>query len=102
MKLTEKNARFAVVRTAFHNGGTVSFHTSLEAAMKAKRSYQNTDCICGCAGVVPVTVEAQNEIIAARDRWNNPIYTAYAAPTLYASLPEFGVGGRVSPYDLCK
>jgi hypothetical protein len=102
MKLTENNARFAVVKTAFHNGGAVSFHNSLEAAMKAKKKLQRGECVCGCADVVPVTIDAQNEIVAARDRWNNPIYTADSAPALYADLPEFGVGGRVSPYALCR
>ena len=101
MKLDETNARFAVVKTAFHNGGTISFHNSLDAAMKTKKKYQHGECVCGCAGVVPVTEDAQNEIIAARDRWNNPIYTAYVAPALYANLPEFGIG-LVSPYALCK
>ena len=101
MILTEKNARFAVVKTAFHNGGTISFHNSLDAAMKMKKKHQRGECVCGCAGVVPVTEDAQNEIIEARDRWNNPIYTAYAAPTLYANLPEFGVG-KLNPYELCK
>ena len=102
MKLTEENARFAVVKTAFHNGGTVSFHVSLDEAMKAKKKLQRGDCVCGCAGVVPVTIDAQKEIVKARDRWGNPLYMEYGAPALYADLPEFGVGSRVSPYALCK
>lgn len=30
MKLNEKNAQFAVIATAFHGGGVISFHNSLE------------------------------------------------------------------------
>ena len=102
MKLTEKNARFAVVKTAFHNGGTISFHNSLEAAKNAALKFQSAGCSCGCADVVPVTIDAQKEIITARDRWGNPLYMEYGAPALYADLPEWGASSNLSPYQICK
>ena len=101
MKLNEQNARFAVVGTAFHNGGTYSFHNSLEAALREKHKHQSDTCKCGCADVVPVTEEARKEYMNARDTWNNPIYSGYAAPALYADLPEWEPG-KFSPYQLCK
>ena len=51
-KLTEETARYAIVKTAFHGGGTISFHRSLDAAIKAANRYINAgNCSCGCAGV---------------------------------------------------
>lgn len=94
MKLTEKNAQYAVVKTAFHSGGTVSFHRSLNAAMRARDAFQGA-CDCGCAGVVPVTKEA-------REYAKYMIDTCRGDSPLYADLPEFGAGGRVSPYELCR
>lgn len=57
-----KNARYAVVRTAFHGGGVVSSHKSLAAAEKAAKKYRNPDCSCGCCAVVPITAEAREEM----------------------------------------
>ena len=62
MKLTEKTAKFAVVRTAFHGGGVVSYHTSLAAAERAERSETDSSCCCGCCGIVPVTIQAAKEM----------------------------------------
>lgn len=62
MKLNEKNAKFAVVRTAFHGGGVVSYHTSLAAAERAGRSETNSSCCCGCCGIVPITIQAAKEM----------------------------------------
>ena len=90
MKLDETNAKFAVVKTAFHNGGTIGFYNSLDAAKKAALRYQGgSGCWCGCAEVVPLTREAQKTL------------TEYEAPALYADLPEWYVG-YPNPYALCK
>ena len=94
MKLTENNARFAVVKTAFHNGGTVSFHRSLYAAMRARDAFQGS-CDCGCAGVVPVTKEA-------REYARYMIETCRGDSPLYAEYPEYDSSSRMSPYELCR
>nr|DAU29779.1 MAG TPA: hypothetical protein [Caudoviricetes sp.] len=57
-----KNARYAVVRTAFHGGGVISSHKSLAAAEKATNKYRNPECVCGCCAVVPITAEAREEM----------------------------------------
>lgn len=100
MKITESNARFAVVATAFHHGGTISFHNSLEAAIKVRDKHAGDNCDCGCAGVVPVTQEAKAEMRAYRDRHNNPIFDC-GKISLYANLPTYQANGE-SPYTLCK
>lgn len=48
MKLNEKNSKFCVVRTGFHGGGIVSFHISLNAALKSKNNNIYPGCDCGC------------------------------------------------------
>ena len=95
MKLDETNAKFAVVRTAFHNGGTISFHNSLEAAKTAKKQNTSVTCECGCCGVVPVTPEARTELMDDANRsW-------YHVPLLYSELSYWDTG-KQSPYTLCK
>ena len=90
MKLNETNAKFAVVKTAFHNGGTIGFYNSLDAAKKAALRYQGgSGCRCGCADVVPVTRDAQK------------LLTEFETPALYADLPEW-YPGFPNPYALCK
>lgn len=61
MKITEKNAKFAIVRTAFHGGGAASFHNSLEAAERALKKEILKSCQCGCAAIVPITTAAREE-----------------------------------------
>lgn len=57
-----KNAKYAVVRTAFHGGGVVSSHKSLAAAEKAANKYRNPECECGCCAIVPITAEAREKM----------------------------------------
>lgn len=95
MKLTEKNARFAVVKTAFHNGGTISFHTSLDSALKVQRRYSSGGCTCGCCSVCPITEDAQKEMVKTLE-------FCYHVPTLYADLPTWGAVPNLSPYQICK
>lgn len=76
MKLSENNARFAVVLTAFHGGGAKSFHVSLDAAERKAGSLRGT-CQCGCCAVIPITEDARAEMWSAGDI------------TLYADLPEY-------------
>ena len=40
MKLNKENANYAVVKTAFHGGGPLSYHRSLAAATRALRKWQ--------------------------------------------------------------
>ena len=97
MKLTEKNARFAVVKTAFHNGGTISFHNSIYEALRVERKYGSGECKCGCCSVVPITVDARDELC-------HVLGLVYAVPTLYADLPTWSAASSVtlSPYQICK
>jgi len=46
--------KFYVVRTAFHGGGIVSKHKTIERARQALSIARTGDCTCGCAGVVAV------------------------------------------------
>lgn len=54
MKLTLENAKFAVVRTAFHGGGIVSLHMSAKQAIKRAIRECTPGCMCGCAEVFPI------------------------------------------------
>ena len=62
MKLNEKNARFAVVKTAFHGGGVISYHRSITEALKADKKFSSGGCTCGCCRVIPITEEAREEL----------------------------------------
>ena len=96
MKLNEKNAKFAVVRTAFHGGGVVSYHTSLAAAERAERSETNSSCCCGCCGIVPITIQAAKEMKKAGyfdGEYMDEI-------TLLSDLPVYN--GDIGYWHLCK
>lgn len=96
MKLSEKNAKYAIVKTAFHAGGTLSFHNSLEAANRKAVNFRGT-CMCGCCAVVPVTAEAREEMWNTKN--NDPCayprypYREYRERiediALYADVPEY-------------
>jgi len=50
---TYSRAAWRVYRTAFHGGGLISAHYTQGSAERASRLWRgDTDCICGCAGVV--------------------------------------------------
>ena len=59
---------WGVYRTAFHGGGLISRHyTQAEADCAARRWVGETDCLCGCAGVIapdgkPCDVEINQNI----------------------------------------
>ena len=93
MKLTEKNSKFAVVKTAFHGGGVISYHNSLEEAIKSDRKYSSGGCICGCCRVIPVTEEARKELFERG-------YCSLHADLL-EDIPYFS-GNESSPYSICK
>ena len=87
MKLNENNARFAVVSTAGHGGGTISFHNSLKEALKSKRHHTAEDCTCGCCSVVAITEEANKELRMLEDYY-------YTSNYLYKDLPEYQANGE--------
>jgi hypothetical protein len=85
MKLTEKNAKFAVIKIAFYNGGTISFHISLAAAERAAKKFDG-DSEFSCCGVVPVTRDAASEMM------ENDYYYNFSNANeimLYADYPEY-------------
>ena len=89
MKLDETSAKFAVIKTAFHGGGALSFHNSLSAAYKSASKYRGHTCECGCCAVVPVTKEAMNKMMV------------YGEPMLYSDYPEYDTNIS-NPYTLCR
>lgn len=93
MKLNEKNARFAVVKTAFHGGGVISYHNSIEEAIKSDRKYSSGSCICGCCRVIPITEEARKELFERG-------YCSLHADLL-EDIPCY-TGNESSPYIICK
>ena len=86
MKLNENNARFAVVRTALHGGGTISFHKSLKAALKVEKENTQSDCVCGCCAVVPITKEARKELVKNG--------YAESETALYEDVPSYTANGE--------
>ena len=93
MKLTEKNSKFAVVKTAFHGGGVISYHNSLEEALKADKKFSSGSCVCGCCRVIPITEEARKELFERG-------YCSRRADLL-EDIPYFS-GNESSPYSICK
>lgn len=87
MKITEKNAKFAIVRTAFHGGGAASFHNSLVAAERALKKEILKSCQCGCAAIVPITTAAREEMEKAG---YEPFYDEKRK--LYDELPSYEAG----------
>ena len=92
MKLTEKNSKFAVVKTAFHGGGVISYHNSLTEALKSERKYASGGCTCGCCRVIPITREAREELFEQS-------YCTQRA-VLLEDIPYYT--GNDSPYAICK
>ena len=93
MKLNENNSKFAVVKTAFHGGGAISYHNSLTEALKSERKYASGGCICGCCRVIPITEEARKEL------FKRGYCSQYAA--LLTDIPRY-TGNEFSPYTICK
>lgn len=90
-----KNVKYAVVRTAFHGGGVISSHKSLTAAEKAAKKYKNPECSCGCCAVVPITVQAREEMPNhGRDMCGHLL-------PLLEKIPIYTYN-NFSPYVLCR
>ncbi len=88
-----KNAKYAVVRTAFHGGGIISLHKSLAAAEKSVKKYKNSECSCGCCAVIPITAQAREEMPErGHDVCDNLI-------PLLEEIPAY-TGNEFSPYVL--
>lgn len=52
MKRNTQVYPYALYKTAFHGGGVVSQHKTLEAAVLAERRWRNgTPCVCGCTAI---------------------------------------------------
>ena len=49
----DTDRKWKVVRSDFHGGGVISHHRTATAALLRARSERMSDCICGCADVVP-------------------------------------------------
>ena len=93
MKLTEQNSKFAVVKTAFHGGGVISYHNSLEKALKVDKKFSSGSCICGCCRVILITEEARKEL-------SKKGYCSLHADLL-KEIPYY-TGNEFSPYTICK
>lgn len=100
MKLTPATASYAVIATAFHGGGTLSLHRSLEAAIKSSNQHQVTGCTCGCCAVVPITGAASRAMDAHRDRWGYPVFYNDEPRKLYSDYPADCSGAHYS--QLCR
>lgn len=93
MKLNESNSQFAVVKTAFHGGGVISYHNSIEEAIKSDRKYSSGGCTCGCCRVIPITEEAREEL------FEQGYCNRHA--DLLKDIPCY-TGNESSPYIICK
>lgn len=99
-KLNENNSRFAVVSTAFHGGGTISFHNSLNQAFKSVNENTSETCNCGCCGIVPITEDAKNEMLELCDDNGERIWSEDEL-LLYSEIPEYEANGEHYS-KLCK
>ena len=102
MKLNKENANYAVVKTAFHGGGPLSYHRSLAAATRALRKWQGTgSCQCGCGAIVPIHPQAADDLLAAelRGAFLSGAPSGERAPLL-EDLPVWAPG--MSPYTIAK
>lgn len=101
MKLTAENSKFAVCKTAFHNGGTILFTNSLKRAIDVAAAECSGDCQCGCAGVVAITKEARTEMLNYRNKLGEPVWEEKEDIPMYDSLPTYQANGE-SYWTLCK
>lgn len=60
--MKKENAKFAVVRSAFHKGGTIKFHLSLREAQKTAISNLHPGCMCRCCEIFPVNEAGAEEM----------------------------------------
>jgi hypothetical protein len=96
MKLNETNSKFAVIRTAFHGGGTIAFTNSIDYAFRIAKRNTSTDCTCGCCDIVPVTREAAREL---DDYYYTHFRDSYdlfndEEMTLYKDYPTYKANGE--------
>ena len=86
-QLTEDNAKFAVVRTAFHGGRAIAFTNDIDEAYEIRKQNRSRDCTCGCCNVVPITTEAAKELV---QRWKKEDrYVLVENVDLYDELPFY-------------
>lgn len=63
MKLNENNSNYAVKASNFHGGNMISFHNSLNEALKAEKKNCVLGCKCGCAYIIPLNANAKKELL---------------------------------------
>lgn len=71
MRLTEKNSKYAIVRTAFHGGGVIAYTNSSAVAQRVQRKNTQQQCDCGCCAIV--TVKSLGNL--PKYTGSNPYYT---------------------------
>lgn len=77
--MKKESAKFAVVRTAFHKGGTIKFHRSIREAQKTAIANLHPGCMCQCCEIFPLNKEGVAELLT---------YYQYLASTHGLSLQE--------------
>ena len=101
-KLDAGNANFAVVKTAFHGGGVITYHVSLNSAIKSARVFRADSCNCGCCAVVPITEAARQEMKTAEDEllYKQGVFTSLLQSDLLLNdLPK--VENNMPPSTIC-
>lgn len=110
-----EEAKFAVVRTAFHKGGTIKFHRSLREAQKTAISNLHPGCMCHCCEIFPLNETAAEELLSY---YQDLAYTQDVAlqellprvhrnsghewePTYYNELKDY-IDGNESPYQFVR
>ena len=62
--MEKEHAKFAVVRTAFHKGGTIKLHRSLSEAQKTAIANFRPCCMCRCCEIFPINEEGAEEMLS--------------------------------------
>lgn len=99
MRLTEKTAEYAILKTAYHGGGIIGFSNSLTSALKTAKKHTNSHCSCGCCGVVPITPEARTTMRNYVDDYGNKPYANNILPLLSA-YPDYQP--ELKYFELCR
>ena len=101
MQLTLNNAKYAVVQWAMWNGGVVSYHNSLNQAIKKAQSYNNNPNANGyeVCRVFPITKEAKSAINRMYSM-NEQFYLPLDTNRLLSDLPYYDGSQRYNEFCL--